>query len=167
MSLILISAMARKSRAIGNENGLPWNDLPDEYQNFLEKTEGHPVIMGRKTYDILVGHRGQDYEKKPDSKMFVVSRSVESYPDGVEICKSLEEAIEKAKKLDKDVFVAGGESMYRQALPMADKMYLSYVDGDYEGTAYFPEFSEKDWRVTEREEHRGWEFVVYERILYT
>ena len=82
MSMILISAVARRNRVIGTENGLPWS-IPEEYEHFLEKTRGHPVIMGRKTYDILILGKGQEYEKRPDSKMFVVSRSME-VSDGIE-----------------------------------------------------------------------------------
>ena len=167
MSMIIISAMARKNRVIGNENGVPW-DKPGEYQHFKECVEGKPVIMGRKTYDIVKTGTGQSYEGKPNSPMFVVSKSLKESGgrlDDADVCGSLEEAIEKARALNKDFYIAGGESIYRMAIPIADKMYLSYMDGDYQGTAHFPQFNEDEWNITKREPHKDeeWEFVVYER----
>ncbi len=160
--MIIISAVAKKNRVIGTERGLPW-DIPGEYEHFLKCVNGYPVIMGRKTYDIL-GGVGQSYEKKPESKLFVVSKSVSSLPDA-EVCGSFEEAVRKASGMSRDIFVAGGESIYKQALPLADKMYISFIYGDYEGNAHFPEFKEDSWRVASVEEHKdqGWDFVVYER----
>ena len=75
MGMIVISAIGKKNRVIGTNKGLPWS-IPEEYQHFLDKTRGHPVIMGKTTYQMLTQGHGKDYETIPDSKMFVVSRSL-------------------------------------------------------------------------------------------
>lgn len=151
--MILISAMTR-DRVIGSADGLPWS-IPEEYDRFLEHVRGQAVIFGRKSFEIF----GPDL---PDSKMFVVSRSV-ARVEGAEACPTVEEAVERARRTGLRVFSAGGASIYRQTLPMADAMYLSIVKGDYHGDTRFPEFDEGEWQVTRREDRPEFEFRVYER----
>jgi len=173
--MILISAVAKKNMAIGKGNSLPWH-IPEEYKHFKEKVKGFPVIMGRKTYQLLFKGEGQDYEEIPDSKMIVVTRNPERLRSederwkDVDLCTSLEQAMSNARKYNEKFFCAGGLSLYKQALEnnLADKMYLSEVEGDYnEGiTAYFPEFDKNVWKETRREKHHNgvdWDFVIYER----
>lgn len=153
MQLILISAMTGE-RVIGSRNGLPW-DLPDEYGHFLGLVLGHPVVMGRTSYEIF----GPDL---PDSPLIVVSRSIDSLPDA-EVRPGVEEALARAGKLGETVFSAGGGSIYRATLPLADAMYLSFIRESYTGDTYFPDFDEADWEITRRDQHPAWEFRVYER----
>jgi len=151
MELILISAMSR-SRVIGNRNRLPWN-LPDEYEHFRGLVRGHPVIMGRTTYEIF----GPDLH---DSPLIVVSTSRNELPDA-QIHASVESALEAARALPGDrVFSAGGASIYRQTLPLADALYLSIIDGDYEGDTWFPAFDERDWPLVRTDQHPHWNFTV-------
>lgn len=154
-SLILISAMTR-DRVIGRDNALPW-DLPDEYEHFRREVRGHPVVMGRSSYEIF----GPDL---PDSNLFVVSRSLTSVP-GAEVCATVERALERARSRGPRVFSAGGATIYRQTLPLADTMYLSIVKRDYQGDTRFPEFDEREWEITRREDHPEWEFRVYSRRM--
>ncbi|MEM7369899.1 MAG: dihydrofolate reductase [Bacteroidota bacterium] len=151
--MILISAMSR-DRVIGTQDGMPWN-VPEEYQQYLAFVQNQTVIMGRKSYEIF----GKDLLS---SKNLVISRG---YPDGpgYQVYSSLEQALESAKTLDRTIFVAGGASIYAQALPLADEMYLSYIKGDYEGIAYFPEFDPQNWMIVEQRDHPQFEFVHYKR----
>jgi len=143
-----------RDRVIGNANGLPWS-IPDEYRQFLGHVRGQAVIFGRKSFEIF----GRDL---PDSELYVVSRSV-AVMKGAHVCSTVEEAAAQAQQTGLRVFSAGGASIYRQTMPMADAMYLSIIKGDYSGDARFPEFDEQDWRVTLRDDHPEFEFRIYER----
>ncbi|NKB66916.1 MAG: dihydrofolate reductase [Candidatus Latescibacteria bacterium] len=151
--MILISAMST-DRVIGSGEGMPWS-VPEEYQQFLRFIKGQTVIMGRRSYEIF----GPDLTSAHN---LVVSRSGVDNPD-VTVCAGIEEAVARAKSLGKTVFSAGGASIYRQTLPLASAMYLSYIKGDFTGDAYFPEFSEDEWDVSQRRDHEGFEFVEYKR----
>ena len=153
--MIIISAMTQ-NRVIGNHaaDGMPW-DVPEEFEKFLGFIKNQTVIMGRKSFEIFSGDMSS-------STLFVVSRSPVTYPN-VTVCSSLDDAVKQAQATGNDVYVAGGGMIYEQALPLVDKMYLSYIKGDYDGSTYFPEFDEQDWCVIHREAHPRFEFVVYER----
>ena len=153
MELILISAMTG-DRVIGSRDGLPWN-IPDEYAHFLDQVRGHPVIFGRKSYEIF----GTDLEESP---LIVVSRSLGKL-DGARVCPSVDAAVELGGTLGERVFSAGGATIYAQTLPLATAMYLSIVKGDYTGDTRFPDFDETDWRITRCDDHPEFEFRIYER----
>lgn len=145
-----------RERVIGNagSDGMPWS-VPEEYNKFLRFIRGQAVIMGRRSFDIFQGDMSSSIK-------FVVSRTAPDYPAAT-VCRSLEEAIEKAKKTGKVIFIAGGGTIYEQAIPYADKMYLSTIKGDFTGNTYFPAFDASQWKVTHHEHHPRFEFCVYER----
>jgi dihydrofolate reductase len=150
--VIIIAAMTR-GRVIGSRAGLPWS-IPEEYEQFRAHVRGQAVIFGRKSYEIF----GRDL---PDSDLFVISRSAELV--GVRVYSDVERAAAAARATGKTVFSAGGGSIYRLTLPMAKRMYLSIVKGDYEGDTLFPEFDESDWVISRRDDHAAFEFRVYDR----
>ncbi|MEO0420689.1 MAG: dihydrofolate reductase [Pseudomonadota bacterium] len=155
MELILISAMS-DARVIGRGDGLPW-EIPEEYAHFLAQVRDHPIVMGRRSYEIF----GADLIASP---MLVVSRTLASAVGAnMRVCTSLEEALRQASTLDERVFVAGGARVYAETLPQADALYLSIVRGDYEGDTYFPAFDEAQWEITRRDHHERFEFRIYER----
>jgi dihydrofolate reductase len=154
MELILISAMTR-DRVIGSRNGLPWS-IPEEYEQFLGHVRGHPIVMGRKSWEIF----GPDLTESP---LVVVSSSVRQL-SGAEVRPDVEQALELAGTLGDRVFSAGGATIYRQTLPRADALYLSIIKKPYEGDTYFPAFDEAQWRVASRDDHAEFEFRVYERL---
>jgi len=143
MKVSLIAAMA-KNRAIGVNNGLPWR-LPADQRYFKAKTMGHSLIMGRRTFE-SIGER-----PLPGRKTIVVSRRRDYAPPGVEVARSLDEALSRAE--GDEVFVAGGEEIFRQTLDRADRLYLTPIDKDFPGDTFFPEFDESAWRLAEREHH--------------
>lgn len=151
--MIIISAMSR-DRLIGKGDGLPWH-VPEEYNQFLRFIEGQTVILGRKSYPIFGKSLTSDHN-------VVVSRSLSELPGAV-VVPSIEQAVEVAESFGKTVFSAGGSTIYQQTIPLADTMYLSFMKGDFEGDAYFPEFDESEWTIDRTEDHPKFQFVVYRR----
>lgn len=134
----IIVALAEKNRAIGKDNKLLWH-IPEDLKRFKEITSGHPVVMGRKTYESIG-------RLLPNRLNIIITRDTaytvhSSQPNAVKICHSLDEALEYAKN-DPEVFVIGGGEIFRQAMPIADKLYLTLVEGDFEGDVFFPDYSE-------------------------
>jgi len=161
----LIAAMAR-NRVIGFQGQLPWN-IPEDLKYFRDKTAGHPVVMGRKTYESI----GKPLPKRTN---IVVTRDPgfrEAHRvDGAVFTGSLEEALERASADGipgrEEIFVIGGGEIYLQALPRAERIYLTTIDREYEGDAYFPELDWPRYRVISRDRREGdpsYEFLVLER----
>lgn len=140
--IIIVSAMS-ESRAIGKGEGMPWN-VPEEYQHFVDSVHCQSVVMGRRSYDIF----GADFE----ADTFVISRSAKI--EGVTVCSSIDDAMQRARQLNKAIFISGGRSIYALGIPLATRMLLSTIKGDYEGDVQFPEFDENEWNVA-NEEDRG------------
>lgn len=151
--MILISAMT-EDRVIGAGEGMPW-DIPAEYQQFLDFVAGQTIIMGRRSFEIF----GDDLTTE---HTIVLSRS-DSVEGDVEVVENLDEALGRAKSYGKTIFCGGGASVYEQALPLAEAMYLSYIKQQYEGDAHFPEFDPSDWRIVEQRDHPWFRFVHYAR----
>ncbi len=151
---IIIAALGA-NRVIGVDGTMPWW-IPEEYQMFLDYIAGHSVIFGRKTY-------GYFSKELPAKHVFIVTRQDVRYDNAV-ACPSFEDAIQQAERHSKDIYIAGGGAIYEQALDVADKMYLSYIKGDYAGDTFFPEFDKSKWRVEQRVDYPGFEFVVYDKI---
>ena len=155
-TLSLIAAMANQ-RVIGRDNTLPWR-LPEDLQHFKRTTLGKPVIMGRKTWESL----GRPL---PGRRNIVVSRNPDYLPVGGELVSSLEAAMAATADVD-EAFVIGGADLYRQALPLAQRIYLTEIAGDYAGDAHFPEFAAADWREVSREAYTSSDGIVYAFVLY-
>lgn len=135
MRLSQISAMS-KNRVIGINNQLPWH-LPEDLQFFKDKTKGKIMIMGRKTFDSLP-------KPLPGRFHIVISRQkLESTNPLVHYVENFLAAFQLAKSLQgtwpEEVFIVGGGEIYRQTLPFADTLYLTIIEKDFEGDAYFPE----------------------------
>lgn len=133
---------------------MPWN-VPEEFAQFQCFIEGQTLIIGRRSWEIF----GPDLTS---ARNIVVSRSVKEIPGAI-VVDSVERAVAAANELGLKVFSAGGAQIYRQTLPLADTMYLSYIEGEFRGEAYFPKFDDETWAATTRRQHAEFEFVVYER----
>ncbi len=153
----LIAALAA-NRVIGIDNRLPWR-LPADLQHFKRLTLGHPMVMGRKTWESLPG-------KLPGRPHVVISRDPAYRTEGAQVVNSLEAAL-AACGSDDEVFFIGGENLYRQALAFADRLYLTEIQQDYAGDAWFPEFDRVVWREISREPHESdglaYHFVTYDK----
>ncbi|OON68629.1 dihydrofolate reductase [Hymenobacter sp. CRA2] len=130
---------------IGRDNQLPWH-LPADLRHFKQLTTGHPVVMGRRTYESI----GRPL---PNRRNIVVTRQQEWQAEGVETAHSVLGALELARQTDEDVFVIGGAEIYREALPAADTVFLTEVHHAPDGDTALPEFTASVWREESRERH--------------
>ena len=140
--LSLIVAMDN-NRLIGRDNQLPWR-LPADLQHFKATTMGKPIVMGRKTWESL----GRPL---PGRTNIVITRNEDYLAEGAVVVHSLQAALAEADA--EEVMVIGGANLYAQALPQVDRLYLTRVDGDFKGDAWFPEFSESEWLLSATEAH--------------
>lgn len=143
MRISLIAAVADNG-VIGAMNGLPWH-LPADLKRFRKLTTGKPVIMGRKTWEAI----GRPL---PDRKNIVITHDEDYTAEGAVVVGSIVEALAEAGESN-EVMVIGGEDVYRQMLPHADRMYLTYVHTTAHGDARFPEFDQNEWSTHARKEH--------------
>ncbi len=162
MRLALIAAVADNG-VIGRGNDLPWR-LPADLRRFKRLTLGHHLIVGRKTWQAI----GRPL---PGRTMLVLSRTRRPAPAGARLCGSLDEALAVAERAgDDEPFVAGGEQIYRLALPRAERIYLTRVHAAPDGDAHFPELEPGSWRLVSREDRpadrrnaHAMSFEIYER----
>jgi dihydrofolate reductase len=140
--LAVVAALARNG-VIGRDNRLPWH-LPDDLRHFKRLTLGRPIVMGRRTFESLPG-------LLPDRTHVVVTRNPAYSAPGAVVVRSLDEAIAKAG--GDEVLVVGGAALYAQALPRAQRLYLTRIDADIAGDAHFPPVDWGEWREVAREEH--------------
>ncbi|MDD5299237.1 MAG: dihydrofolate reductase [Gallionella sp.] len=159
-SLSIIVAMAT-NRTIGINNTLPWR-IPDDLKHFKKLTMGHHMIMGRKTFESIG-------KPLPGRITVVVSRDRSLKIDGCTVAHSLQEAVAACAN-DPQIFVVGGADIYAQALGLADTLYITEIQRDVIGDAWFPEFDRSEWQEVSREIHRHetpepleYHFVEYRR----
>lgn len=155
MTIALIVAHAR-NLTIGVDGKLPWH-YSEDLKRFKSLTMGHPIVMGRKTYESIG-------KPLPGRRNVVISRN-HSFP-GTEVFTSLEEAFQTLKN-EELIFIIGGASLYQQSLNFADRLYVTLIDADVEGDTYFPEYRHligKVWKETGREDHGEFSFIDYGRI---
>lgn len=149
MQLSLIVAMA-ENHVIGCNNQMPWH-LPGDLQYFKKVTMGKPVIMGRKTFESI----GRPL---PGRSNILITRNTDFQAEGVRIVHDLASACELGEQIavadgEEEVMVIGGAEIYRQALPQADRLYLTRIHAEIEGDAWFPALAESEWLETARETH--------------
>lgn len=160
--IVLIAAIAR-NRVIGRDNQLLWN-VPEDMAHFKALTQGHAVLMGRKTWESLPAR----FRPLPGRRNIIVSRQTGYAAPGAELAPSLDAALALVAGQE-TVFVIGGADIYRQALPLADRLELTELDLEPEGDAWFPVWDRNQWRETARQTQRsetglGYAFVTWERV---
>ena len=145
-----------RNRAIGKNNQLLWH-ISYDLKRFKELTLGHPVVMGRKTFESIVAILGKPL---PGRTNIVVTRDQAwNYP-GAEVRHTVEEALEFARTLDdEEVHIGGGTELYKQALPYVDRLYLTLIDDEKEGDTFFPDYSEFTKELSREE--REWNGLRY------
>ena len=161
--ITLVVALGR-NREIGKDNQLLWH-MPKDLQHFKDITSGHPIVMGRKTYESIG-------KPLPNRTNIVVSRKQNWFEEGILIVGSLKEALKFAKKIDDEVMVIGGADIFKQTIEVADKLQVTLVDESFEADTFFPIINEKDWALVAEEKHEkdeknsfNFSFKTYERIL--
>jgi len=139
--ITLVAAMSR-GRVIGREGGMPWH-LPADLKHFKAVTLGHPVIMGRRTFDSIG-------RALPGRRNVVISRSAPQLPPGVVLASSLENALRACSDAT-EVMVIGGGEIYHQSLPLASRLELTFIEADIDGDTHFPAIDDRQWRVARME----------------
>jgi dihydrofolate reductase len=146
--MISIIAAIGDNRELGKDNKIPWH-IKADMKHFKKLTTGHPVIMGRKTFESIG-------KPLPNRDNIIVSRDNNFTAEGCKIMPSLEDAIGYASILDFDeIFIIGGASIYSQAMKFADKLYLTLVKGSFDADAFFPEYSEFKKELSREEGSEG------------
>lgn len=151
----IIVAVAGKKRLIGTKGGMPWY-IPEELKRFKEITMGHPIIMGRKTHESIG-------KALPGRTNIVITTHPDYQAEGCIVVHSLDDALRQAQG-DDECFVIGGGEIYKQALPLADKLYLSYIDKEIKGDVFFPDYSDFKKKIYESawQEHGGFKYKFLE-----
>lgn len=143
--IISIVAAVDERGGIGRENRLPWH-LSDDLKHFRRLTMGHHVLMGRKTYQSSAG-------KMPGRKLIVLSRDPNFQPEDAHLAKTFEEGIDFARQANEtELFVIGGAQVFAQALPLAQRFYLTQVHANSNADVFFPKYNPADWKEFERQE---------------
>jgi dihydrofolate reductase len=155
----IVAAVARGG-VIGREGSIPWH-IPEDAHRFREVTMGHPVVMGRRTWDSLPDR----FRPLPGRRNVVVTRNPVWRADGAERAGSLEEALQLAAGAAQ-VFVIGGSELYAQALPLADELLLTEIDAAYDGDAFFPPWQPRLFEQVDREEHVSEDGVAFAFARY-
>ncbi len=162
MQLSIIAGIGINNE-LGNNNGLLWQ-LPNDLKHFKDTTTGHPIIMGRRTFDSI----GRPL---PNRTNIVITRDAGFNADGIVVAHSFEEAIAPYKQTDQEIFIIGGGQLYAETLPYADKLYITKVNGSFDADVFFPAINPDEWKVVSTEAHGADErhayaytFVVLEKI---
>lgn len=160
MIISIIVAMA-DNMIIGDKNSLPWK-LPADMEYFKKNTLGKPIIMGAKTFESIG-------KALPGRKNIVLSFDKDYKAEGCIIATSIEQALEEVEE-NEEVMIAGGASVYKQFLPLANRLYLTFIHHDFKGDAYFPKFDINQWKEIKRIDNEAdekniysYSFVVLER----
>jgi len=145
MKISIIVAIS-KNNAIGINNKLPWN-LPADLKYFREKTLGKSVIMGQRTFESI----GKPLPKRDN---IIMSLDNNFNPLGCEVACSIDDALKKVKKKE-EIMIAGGLSIYKQFLPLADRIYLTFIDYEFKADTFFPEIDFNQWKEISRNNHKA------------
>ncbi|ETT80914.1 dihydrofolate reductase [Viridibacillus sp. FSL R5-0477] len=149
-----------ENNVIGLNNAMPWH-LPGDLAYFKRTTMGKPMIMGRKTFESIG-------KPLPGRTNIVITRDEKYVREGIVIVHSLEEALAQAKKESEEIMIIGGEQIFRITLPMADRLYVTKIEKQYEGDTFFPSYDE-EWQVVsqsevnETDDGLKFTYLVYER----
>ena len=157
-NISIIVALSATNRGIGKKNGLLWH-LPSDLKKFKELTTGHPVVMGRKTWESLPNK----FRPLPHRTNIVVTRDDSYNAPGGFVVQSLEEAFKIAKESEgsEEIFIIGGAQIYEQALPLTDRLYLRIVHSEVEADSFFPEYESEFTKVIVEEsgEDNGYHYT--------
>ncbi len=158
--LVIVSGIGENTRAIGKNNELLFH-VPDDLKRFKQLTLGHPIIMGRKTFESILAILGKPF---PGRTNIVITRDVNYSHEGVRVVHSLEEAFDLAlEENPTEIHIGGGAELYKQSLPFVDRLHLTLFKDEREGDAFFPEY-EGDFFEIARHGVQEYEGLEYEWV---
>lgn len=161
--LVIVAGMGKEDRAIGMKNGLLWH-VPADMKRFKSLTIGHPVIMGRKTFESIIEILGKPL---PGRTNIVVTRDKQYEHKGITVSHSLAEALKTAQSENpEEIHIGGGSEIYKQIIPMVERLHITWFFDNKKGDTFFPEFESDFDVVTEHpmKEHEG---LQYQWVDYT
>jgi dihydrofolate reductase len=151
-----------ENRVIGKNNQLPWH-LPEDLKFFKKVTIGHPVAMGRKTHDSIG-------RLLPGRENIIITRNKEFLCDGCTVIYSIDDFIDYCQGKEEEVFVIGGAEIFKELIPVVDRLYVTMIHDHFDGDTYFPEFSLEDFKLVLQEKGirdeknpYDYEFLIYHR----
>jgi dihydrofolate reductase len=165
--MISLIAAIGKNNELGKNNTLVWS-MPTDLKYFRKTTSGHPVIMGRKTFE-SIGH------PMPKRKNIIITRDLNYKKDGIEVVHSLKEALSSARTPlaeNEEIFIIGGEEIFKKSIDVADRLYITHIDAtDKDADTFFPEIIPIVWNEISHEEHKkdeknpyNYTFSVYDKF---
>lgn len=158
--VVIVAAMGRNTRVIGNNNQLLWH-IPADLKRFKALTLGHPIIMGRKTFESIIKILGKPL---PGRTNIVVTRDPEYKYEGATSVTSIDEAFATAQKENPtEIHIGGGTQIYEQVLPYVDKLHLTFIEDDQSGDTVFPDFI-NDFKITKKYPPENYEGLVYQWV---
>lgn len=160
--VVMVAAMAKTSHVVGNQNTLLWH-IPEDLKRFKQLTLGHPIIMGRKTFDSIIDILGKPL---PDRRTIVLTRNHDFSYEGIAVAHTLEDAFAQAQaEAPDEIHIGGGAELYSQALPYTDRLHLTLVEDEPAGDSYFPDFID-DFTVTETHPAKQYNGLTYQWVDY-
>ncbi|ALC90190.1 dihydrofolate reductase [Bacillus sp. FJAT-18017] len=151
-----------ENRVIGRDNKLPWH-LPEDLKFFKRTTMGHPIAMGRKTFESIG-------KPLPGRENIIITRNRDYTFEGCTVVHSVKEFLDYCRTKEEEVFVIGGAEIFKELFPYADKLYLTMIHAQFEGDTYFPIFRPNEWELDSREKGLrdeknpyDYEFLIYKR----
>lgn len=161
--VVIVAAVGKNTRAIGQENGLIWH-VSEDMKRFKSLTLGKPIIMGRKTFESILGILGKPL---PGRTNIVVTRQADYVaPEGVKVTTTLADAfLEASEENPGEIHIGGGAELYRQALPYVDKLFITWFDSDAAGDTFFPEF-ENEFEIVNKQPVLKHEELEYQWVDY-
>lgn len=151
----IIVAMS-ENKVIGKDNKIPWH-YSEDLKYFKKITENKIVVMGSKTYDSIIGYLNKPL---PNRRNIVITSKMDKY-ENVETYQSIDAFIDKYKDHEGEIFIIGGRSIYEQFMTYIEKMYITYIDKDFDGDTYFPDYDENEFTLISEEKNNELRFCVY------
>ncbi len=158
-SIVSIIAAMTKDRVIGLNGALPWS-IPEEMKLFRDLTENNIIVMGKNTWLSLP----QKFRPLPNRINIVVSKSL-SEQEGATVCKTVESALETARKSKGEIYCIGGAELFCFVLPISQNLHISWIKKDYKGDTYFPDIDFNQWEEKERKEFAEFTYTRYKRSV--
>jgi dihydrofolate reductase len=143
--MVCIVVATAEDNVIGKDNQLIWH-LPADLKHFKHLTMGHPILMGRKTYESIG-------KPLPGRTTIIITRQKDYQVEGCIVVHSVKDAIEKGLQLDQDIYIIGGAEIYKQALPFTDTIELTKIHHSFDGDTYFPDINDEEWETESKENH--------------
>lgn len=153
MSKITLVVAAAENNAIGKNNQMPWH-LPNDFKYFKKSTIGHSIVMGRKTFESIG-------KPLPERRNIILTRDQQYQNPEIDIANSIGEVLTYCRD-EREIFIIGGADIFKQALPLAQKVLLTRVHATIDGDTFFPELAASEWELVSQEEHKKDEKHAYD-----